>query len=346
MMHGTVPVRPSIADVAARAGVSATTVSHALSGRRPVSDGAVAAVRRAVVDLGYVPHHSARSLRRGRTQMIGLLVPDVGNPYFAQLARGMDEVAQRSAYALVIGSTEFDAGRESRFLEVLAEGSIDGLAYASGARPPVADLAAFAADRPLVAVDAVVHGLDAATIVSDHRRGGRLVGEHLRQLGHRHVLLVNGPPDVASSRDRRAGFLAAFADGELELHEAAGDYRGPSGAVAVRGALARGRRRFTAVFAANDAMAAGALQALHHAGLAVPREVSVAGFDDAPLAALLHPGLTTVRQHGAELGRAAARRLLAALDAGAGSATDHTVLDVDLVVRDSTATNQETAQWP
>jgi len=326
----------SIADVAARAGVSPTTVSHVISGNRPVSARTAAVVRRAMAELDYVPNHAARSLRSGSTRMLGLLVPDIGNPYFADLARGAEDGAQANGYRLVLGNTGFDAARELEYLQALRAGHVDGIVYATGGMPP-SDQLVEVIDRFLVVLaDEEVPGLAVDTIISDGERGGRLAGEHLRDLGHREILAIDGPPGLASSADRARGFDAVFAGGAGDVTHVRGDYVRDAAADAVRAALRRGET-FTAVFAANDLMAVGALDALAHAGLAAPDDVSLVSFDDTSLATLVRPALTAVRQPVRAIGRAAAEHLITAIDHPAGRPPERIVLDVELVVRDSTA---------
>ncbi|MCW2952282.1 MAG: LacI family transcriptional regulator [Conexibacter sp.] len=328
----------SIADVAAAAGVSATTVSHVISGRRPVGEQTAAGVRAAMRELGYVPNHVAQSLRRGHSRTIGLLVPDIANPYFAELARGAEDAAEARGLSLLLCNTAFDAAREERYLDVLRAGRVDGMLYAAGAPPRTERLAELARTFQLVIVDEELEGVAASSVVSDNARGGRLAGEHLRALGHRDVLVLEGPRELRSARDRGAGFAAAFAGCEARLTHVAGDYRADRTAAAVAQALAArrgGAPPFTAVFAANDVVALAAIEALAVAGLRVPQDVSVVGYDDTVLAGLVRPALTTVRQPVQRMGWIAAERLAAALAGEDGSELSRVVLDVELVARQS-----------
>ena len=274
----------SIADVAAKAGVSSTTVSHVISGKRPVSARTTALVRRAMSELGYVPNHAARSLRLGNTRSLGLLVPDISNPYFAELAKGAEDAGERQGYNLVLCNTSFDAEREARYLNVLRGGGVDGMIYAAGAPPASEHVAALASTFPLIIVDEDLPDVPADTVVSDNERGGRLAGDHLRDLGHREVLVIDGPAELASTPLRAKGFQAAFEGVDAHIEEVEGDYRAESATAAVDAALGGGRPWFTAVFAANDLMALAAIEALTVAGIRVPDEVSVVGYDDTRLA--------------------------------------------------------------
>jgi LacI family transcriptional regulator len=338
-------VTPTIADVARAAGVSVTTVSHALSGKRPVGAATAEAVRRSVEELGYSPNRAARSLRLGVAGSIGLLVPDIANPWFAALARGVEDVAAEAGTGVLLCNTDFSTGRELGYLETLRAGGADGVLYVAGEPPGPDLLRALGREMPLVAVDEALPGSGAAEVVSDNRGGGRLAGDHLLALGHRRVLVVDGPRRLASAQERRRGLLEAFAGvPEAVVRTHPGDYLATGGETAVREALAAspgGRPWFTAIFAANDLMAIGAIAALRDHGLSVPGEVSVVGFDDSTLASLVSPALTTVRQDARRLGALAAERLLAAIADPEAPAAPRTTLPTGLVVRGSTAQSRK-----
>lgn len=338
------PVNPardkpiSIAQVALLAGVSQTTVSHVVSGKRPVNHQTAARVRDAMKQLGYVPNHAARSLRSGMTRTIGLLVPDISNPYFAGLAKGAEDAAESLGFSVVICSTEFDHAREAKYLNILRSGVVDGMIYAAGAPPSHSRLAEVARAFPMAVADEELPELVVTTVVSDNLKGGELVGDHLRQLGHRVALYIGGPLELVTTQRRLEGFERAFnADGTAHIEQRQGDYREPTGYEAVREELAERGRWFSAVFAGNDLMAIGAMRALDEAGLVVPSDVSVVGYDDVPLAALLRPGLTTVRQPVYGIGRAAAEQLILGLLAPKRPPAARLVLDVEFIERQTTA---------
>jgi LacI family transcriptional regulator len=284
-------------------------------------------------ELSYVPNHAARSLRLGITRTLGLLVPDISNPYFAELAKGAEDAGEREGYNLVLCNTSFDGEREARYLDVLRSGGVDGMIYAAGAPPAPERVAALARTFPLIIVDEELPGVDADTVVSDNERGGRLAGEHLRDLGHRDILVIDGPPELASTPLRARGFRNAFAGVETRLVEVQGDYRPESARAAVSAALDDAAPWFTAVFAANDLMAIAAIEVLAGAGVRVPEDVSVVGYDDTRLAALVRPALTTVRQPVYEMGATAAERLAKRLAGDGANKPRKLVLDVELVVR-------------
>lgn len=325
------PDAASIHEVAKRCGVSITTVSHALSGNRPVNEETARRIREMVAELGYVPATTARNLRSGRTDVVGLMLPDISNTFFGKLARGVEDTATEFGYSLLLCHTDFNTAREDRYLELLRARFIDGLVYVAGSLPDARRLGALATSFPVVLADEDVEGLPGACRVrADHQQGGRLAGAHLHHLGHRDALVVTGPTGLRSSEDRILGFAERFA----RATTIPGDFTEQSGYRAVTDALADGRA-FTSVFALNDLMAIGAMAALQDSGLRIPEDVSVIGYDDIQLVDRLSPSLSTIRQPAYDIGRVAAERLLQRLIDGTPFVD--TTLPVELVVRSSTA---------
>ncbi len=329
----------TITDVAREAKVSIATVSQALSGNRPVNPATAQRVREVVARLGYVPVSSARNLRAGRTGVIGLVIPDIANTFFGRLARGVEDAAAEVGHWVLLCHTEFEPEREDRYLDLLASRSIDGLVYVAGTIAGTRRLGSLVTTFPVVLADEDVAGLPGASrVLGDHRCGGRLAGQHLAELGHQRALVVSGRPGIGSSDQRIEGFKEWFADAEVLM----GDFTEASGRDLVADALERGVP-FTAVFALNDLMAIGALTALQSAGVSVPEDVSVIGYDDIALVDRLRPSLTTIRQPAYEIGREAARMLIDQLDA---HEPRRHVLPVELVVRESTAVKRSHKEQP
>ncbi|HYO30403.1 MAG TPA: substrate-binding domain-containing protein, partial [Thermomicrobiales bacterium] len=271
--------------------------------------------------LGYHPNSLARSLRRRVTHTIGLLVPDNANPYFAEVARAIEDAGFAEGYSVVLCNSDLSAEKQAAYIDVLLAKQVDGLILASSGLirrgdDEAAGQAEVARIReagvPCVVVDRDLGETPVDQVLVDNRQGGGLVGELLVGLGHRRLACIVGPSDVTPSAGRVAGFRQALADHGLEVAPEAvvrGDGRPGGGADAARTLLDRGVT-FTAVFAFNDQMAAGAIGALRRAGLRVPEDVSVVGFDDIPYASATFPALTTVAQPIAELGAAGVRLLL------------------------------------
>lgn len=328
----------SISDVARRAGVSPTTVSHALSGKRSVSEPVRDRVRAAMAELDYVPTRAARSLALGKTQVLALVVPDIAIGYFAELAKGIESAAMERGYNMILATTGFDAGRESRYLEMIGSRAVDGIIYASGAPLRTEARTALTGGLPVILVDEEVEGVVLPTVVSDNEEGGRLVAEHLLALGHRSVLEIQGVATPVSSVRRSTGFADLWHPAGGSVVIAPGDYSADGGSAAV-GSFADAFRTgaITAVFAHNDLMALGAMDQLRKLGLEVPRDVSVVGFDDMAIARYSPPPLTTVRQDSRELGSRATEALLDALESGEPIRPGRVVIPVTLVLRQSTA---------
>ncbi|MGC4152949.1 MAG: LacI family DNA-binding transcriptional regulator [Propionicimonas sp.] len=330
-------MRVSINDVARAAGVSPTTVSHVISGHRSVSQHLQDRVRQVMAELDYSPMRSARNLALGKTQLIGLLVPDIGNTFFAELAKGAERVASGSGYNIVLGNTGFDRMRGLTHLEMIRSRAVDGVVYAAGSPFTDDEIINAIGSLPLVLVDEEVAGSNAPWVTSDNIDGGRAVAEHLLDHGHRRVLVLHATSGLGSSDRRVEGFLDAWrAGGGGDARLVDGGFTSDGGQKAVRTAadqLLNGE--FTAVFAANDEMAFGALRQCRALGLSVPADVSVIGFDDVAVARDTVPALSTVRQDVAAMGERAGQIMLDLLS-GTASETREVTLPVSLVVREST----------
>lgn len=300
----------TIKDVAARAGISYTTVSHVVNGTRPVSDQVRRKVEAAIAELGYVPSGVARSLRARATGTLGLLVPNASNPYFAELARGIEDHAERNGYSVILCNSDDDIDKQLRYLRVLLERRIDGLIVAT-----VASDAAFAQalanlQVPLVLVDRSLEGVNADQLRVDHEQGAYLATRHLLELGHRRIVCIGGPASTQVAQLRAAGYHRALDEAGV-VAQAVVDcpFTSPAGHAAARVLLAV-EPRPTAIFAGNDMIALGVLRAAAEHQLQVPRQLSVVGFDDIEVSRYLHPALTTVGQCIGALGEQVAARLL------------------------------------
>ena len=292
----------------------------------------------AASELGYTPDGRARSLRMRRTQTIGLIVPDV-NPFFAELARIIEDHGFGAGYTTILGNADGHPERERKYLETLISNRVGGLILASTLHD--ADALAVLVERsgtPAVLVDRefALPGVD--VVLADSFGGGYAVTRHLLDLGHTHIACITGP-ELTPSGARTAGYLQALAEAGIEPRPewiARGDFEYPGGQAAMTEILASGDG-VTAVFAANDLMAMGAIGTLRERGLRVPADVSVVGFDDAFPAALISPPLTTVRQPLAEIGTTAVALLLARMRGDADARPERRLLATELVVRESTA---------
>jgi LacI family transcriptional regulator len=327
-------------DVARVADVSIATVSHVINGTRFVSPERVDRVQAAMRELDYTPDATARSLRMGRTHTIGLVIPDNTNPFFAELARWIEEAGFHAGYTTILGNSGERPDRERQYVSTLLSKRVDGLIIAPWRKPGAATARVLRkAPIPIVVIDRTDVLRTADAVLYDDVGGGRQAGEHLLALGHARIAAIAGPPDPGHAPGRLDGFLSALADAGVAIADDAivsSDYHFEGGRAATAELLTRGVR-FTALFAANDLMAAGAIRELTGHGLTVPRDVSVVGFDDAPLAEMTSPALTTVRQPVEEMGDTAMSLLLARVTGAAAKGGGRHVLPTALVVRDSTA---------
>ncbi|MFB2554535.1 LacI family DNA-binding transcriptional regulator [Herbiconiux liangxiaofengii] len=321
--------------IATAAGVSVTTVSHTLSGKRPVHPDTALRIRRLVDEHGYVPDAGARRLKSGRSNVIGLAVPDISHWYFGRIARGVEEMANEHDYGLLIASTSnSDPRREKRYFNLLRTRAIDGLVYtASREIAPSDELASMvSAPSPIVLADEDIDELGGLpSVTSTNYSGARDLGRHLRELGHTRAVIIAGFAGLHSTVQRVQGIRESFPNA-LVIH---GDFEIRSGYDLMSDLLAH-EVRFTAVFACNDFMAIGAISRLREAGLRVPDDVSVVGFDDVDMASVVTPGLTTVRQDMLEIGRQSARLLLEGIAAGTMADVQSVRLPVQLVLRGTT----------
>jgi DNA-binding LacI/PurR family transcriptional regulator len=311
--------RPTIVDVAARAGVSKSLVSRALRGATTVSAERRAAVWQAVEELGYRPNAVARSLVQRRSQTVGVLVADLHNLFFAGILDGIEAAAAPRGYRVLIITGHRRRAAEAPALETLLELRVDGIILAGALLSNrVVTEARAAVPVALVARDVRVPGVD--TVANDDLAGAALAVEHLHGLGHRQIALVDGGRGPGAA-DRRRGYEAAMHRLGLGVHVrvATGDFTDEGGYQAARSLLAQGPAP-TAICAANDLAATGVLTALLEAGLRVPADVSLVGYDDTALAALRHLSLTTVHQPRAAIGQAAMEAVLARIDGGDGRA--------------------------
>jgi LacI family transcriptional regulator len=337
--HAALPTgRASIRDVAARAGVSVTTVSHTLNGTRFVSEQAKAKVHEAAHALGYVPSEVARGLKHNTTRTLGMLVPNNSNPYFAEIIRGVEHHSYAAGYSLLLCNSNDDPQQQADHLRVLAERRVDGIVLVASGHDDAIIAVCKDLRLPLVLVDREIETIAADLIEVDHAAGGELATAHLLGLGHARVACIVGPSDLRSSHQREAGWRRALAKAGIEPRAdevVRGDFGPESGAAAMR-RLLQSARRPTAVFVCNDMMAIGALHAAHEAGIGVPERLSVVGFDDIELAAYTSPPLTTVAQPKEAIGTGAAGLLLERLREGRVEPR-RTVLQPALHLRASTA---------
>lgn len=304
---------PTIHDVAARAGVSIRTVSRVLNRSTKVNGDTQARIEAAIAALGFTPSLRARALATGRSFLIGLVHDDPNALVLDAVQRGIVAAASARGYEMVVHPAQGAALVED-VAAFARRTRVDGLILL----PPVCETPGLPASLgiPAIALAAARIAGYATMLVSDERAAAGKVADHLLSLGHRRIGFVGGPPGLLSATEREAGFVAALAAAGVPLDPAlriAGDYRFDSGIAAGEALLARPDRP-SAIFAANDVMAAGVLKVASRRGIAVPGALSVAGFDGSTLATMLTPALTTVARPLGEMAARAADRLIDAIE--------------------------------
>lgn len=326
----------TIADVAARAGVSKTTVSRVLNGKGEVDEATATRVRRVIDELGYVPSARAVGLARGRTKLVGMLVPSLTWPWMGDVLQGVVDVVETEGYGLLLFTCNRGDESMRQFASQVSAKSFDGLLVIEpeGTLDYIAGL--HARGLPVVLIDDRAHQPLFPSVATTNRHGGHAAGAHLLELGRRRPLVITGPSRFGCSEERLDGFAEAYATAGLPLDPALvveGDFTFDVGRLAVKRLIGAGIK-FDAVFAHNDLSAAGAIHAIREAGLRIPDDVAVVGFDDLPLAATTEPPLTSVHQPLREMGEAAARLLLAHFDGAALPRS--TVIPTTFTIRGST----------
>lgn len=327
--------RPTIVDVARRAGVSKSLVSLVMRGSPRVSDERRRAVKRAARELGYRPNAVARSLVRRSSGVFGCIVSDLHNPFFADIADGIEEAAVRSGYRALLSAGFLDAGREAGAVETMLELQAEGLIML-GPMMGMARVEATARHIPLVVVGHQTRAKGLDSVRNDDEAGAAAAVDHLVELGHERIAHIHAGR-AGGAPGRRRGYERAMVRHGLSAH-----VRSERGAFTVEGGqramqrLIDGGELPTAVFVANDFAALGALEALDSAGLAVPGDISVVGYDDIVIARSTRVALTTVAQPALEMGRTAVDLLVERVTQGR-TAARHIVMVPRLVVRGTTA---------
>jgi LacI family transcriptional regulator len=327
----------TIREVAESAGVSYATVSHVINNTRLVSQETRERVLAAMDALNYRPNALARSLRQGKTNTLGLVLPDSANPFFAEISRGIEDEAFKKGYSVFLCNTELDTQRELFYVDVLSKKQVDGIIFvAAGDQVDSLDFLR-SRNMPVVMIDRNLPNVEVDAVLTDNRLGGYLATRHLLELGHTRIACISGPSSITPSAERMIGYRRALEEAGLSYDEGLvlrGDYHAQSGMEITHSILAM-KPRPTAIFALNDLMALGALRAAAEAGCSVPQNLAVVGYDDLELAQYTNPPLTTIAQPKKEVG-AQAIHLLVDRIARKDRAPSRLVLPPELIVRRST----------
>jgi LacI family transcriptional regulator len=325
-------------DVAEQSGVSVTTVSHVINNTRPVNPETRTRVEQAMQVLGYQPNVLARSLRRGKTQTIGIILPDNANPYFADVVRGIEDTSFDQGYSVVLCNSDNDLDKEHLYTNVLIEKQVDGIIFVAAGLSEENIKNLQKRGVPSVLVDRQVPGVQIDSVFADNRSGGFLATNHLVDLDHIAIACITGPQGVRSSVERVAGYHQALEAAGLPANPdwvVEGDFQYQSGYAAAE-QLLNSSTPPSAIFACNDLMAIGAYRYAFDNQLRIPQDISIIGFDDIRLAEFTNPPLTTIHQSKGKMGAKAAELLLGRITNGHLGIRQE-VVGVQLVVRGSTA---------
>ena len=301
----------TIVDVARHARVSITTVSHALSGNRRVAEATRARIEDAIRELDYRPNAFARGLRTERSHMVALMIPDITNPYYPTLARGMQDALHQGGYQIFVCSTDGRKEQEWSFLNDSLQRRVDGIALASFATTIRMLTPVLRASIPIVAIGTTIQHGKVDCVRTDDVAGSRDATDYLIGKGYDPIGMIGGPPGTSPSDHRLEGYRTALREARIRFDPrtvAIGDFTRAGGGAAMRELLSR-KVKPRAVFCANDLMAIGAMDAIREARLRIPRDVALVGYDDIEAAGLVTPDLTTVLNPAYDMGRACGRLL-------------------------------------
>lgn len=334
-------------DVAREAGVSQATVSRVINNNPGVSPSMRERVLKAMQQLGYSPNASARALTTGRTNLLGLMVSNITNPFYPEVVQAVAAAALRHGYNLVLCNAAEEPRLQARYLQLLMEQRVAGIILSSllsSSRAFVEPLVAM--KQPIVLINRVMDGLSVDSVVIDNVAGGGLATEHLVELGHREIAYVGGRPDTSTNRDRFRGYRSALKKHGIELNRrlvTMGDYSRSSGYQAMR-SLLKGGRPPTAAVCADDTLAFGCLDALFDGGLGSPDDLAIIGFDDSPLSSMRQIGLSSIRAPMEEMGEVAVSLLLDRISGQRAGRAKRVVFAANLIHR-STCGCDEGRAW-
>lgn len=330
----------TIYDVARKAKVSIATVSRVINNSSSVSEKTRCRVKNVIEELNYTPNVIAAALTKKSTLSLGLLIPDIANPFFSELARGVEDASSDFGFNTIMCNTDYSASKEADYISLLRQKSIDGFIISSPHFDEKSAKELFKNDIPFVLLDRDMDNMGDVPIdivLSDNVQGGYVATKHLIELGHRNIACLLGPPHVKVNADREKGYLKAMKEANLKKYSKAVEYGDLKVEFGFKKALEilKSPYKPTAFFAANDLTAIGVIRALKHYKLSVPNDVSIVGYDNTILAEMIDPPLTTVNQQMRKMGYHATQLLIKKIK-GERSGGERIIFDVNLVVREST----------
>ena len=330
--------RVTIKDVAQEAGVSITTVSHVINQTRNIDPKTKERVLEVLNQLDYHPNMAARSLRSGKTKTIGLILPDISNLFFAEVARKIEDYGYQHGYSVILGNSDNDPVKQESYIHTLIAKQVDGVIFiAAGGEEH--DLRPFFDNKiPVVVADRDVPLELADVVLLDNEQAGFEATRHLIDLGHRTIACITGPNNVTPSMQRFEGYKRALQDYGIPFQPdlvEAGNFQFMSGEVGMQ-KLLKNPHKPSAVFVLNDMMAIGAITAAHKAGLSVPADLSIVGFDNIEIASAVNPALTTMAQPIDDIAQKATNMLIERLQSIRTEENMRVMRPAQLIVRDST----------
>jgi LacI family transcriptional regulator len=326
--------------VAKHAGVSISTVSLAINKKERVSEELREKVIKAIDELNYRPNGLARSLKSKKSKVIGLIIPDIVNPFFPLMVRGVGDTAKLFGYNIILCNTDGEVKEEATFLRLFEEKCVDGIIFTCSGRIKKSLSLLNEISIPKVILDRRLDDLSIPTVTVDNAKGAYLATGHLIRKGKQRILFISGPDQLQSSLDRLDGYRQALTENKLNVDPELityGDFSFEGGQKALKDAIAN-QIRFDAVFGANDMMTLGAMMVLSESGIDIPGGIEVVGYDDIMLASLFKPALTTVRQPAYEMGCEAVKMILRAIHSKKTSISSK-VFEPQLIIRESSPGN-------
>jgi len=327
----------TIKDIAKKADVSVATVSYVINNTRPVSPELTARILHAIEELGYSPNAVARSLRQKRTKMIGLIVPDSTNPFFAEIAKGVEDAGYEAGYSVILCNSNAEFERELVYLNLLQSKRVEGIIFIATTTHVEQICPIVKSSIPVVIFYRDIRGLDVDTFRINNFEAGYRGTRYLIELGHQEIACIQPLSPETPSGERVAGYQRAMEESGLTWRETLmprGDNRLSGGKRAAEDLLRSGLP-FTAIFSSNDTMAIGAMRTLREAGLRIPEDISILGVDDIILASYSDPPLTTVAQPKYEAGTQAVRFLIDRIEGNYQQGPRNVILNTELIIRKS-----------
>ncbi len=328
---------PTINDVAKRAGVAPITVSRVINNSGYFSEETRQRVEAAITELGYVPNRLARGLRTKQTNTLALVMTDITNPFFTTVARGVEDTAGEAGYTVTYCNTDESETKEQKYLDLLIQQQVDGILLVPARSTPDSVNFVQKHGTPVVVLDRRMPGVETDVVRCDSEEGAYRLVRLLLDLGHRRIAMLGGPEGVSTAEDRLLGYRLAMEEEDLKNFKdlvQVGSFTQSSGYEMAKLAISL-RPRPTAIFAANNFIAFGALKALQESGLKVPDDLALVAFDDLPPALVIFPFLTVAAQPAYEMAQEATKLLLARLRSDTMRECQEIVLPTELIVRQS-----------